>query len=117
MSAGLDPAGWGTREISALTVQARRGPKQAGRGTRHLVSTEHPLSTRAAVATLRSGGTAADALVAAAILQTVIMPGTVTLAGTMGGLYFDLGQAGVMRSTRVSTCLSQRPATTITGGT
>jgi len=89
MSAGLDPAGWGTREISALTVQARRGPKQAGRGTRHVVSTEHPLSTRAAVATLRSGGTAADALVAAAILQTVIMPGTVTLAGTMGGLYFD----------------------------
>jgi gamma-glutamyltranspeptidase / glutathione hydrolase len=69
--------------------QARRGLKEAGRGTRHVVSTEHPLSTRAAVATLRSGGTAADALVAAATLQTVIMPGTVTLAGTMGGLYFD----------------------------
>ncbi|MFE0154854.1 gamma-glutamyltransferase [Nonomuraea sp. NPDC059007] len=52
-------------------------------GRHGMISTSHPAATRAGVAALRRGGSAVDAYLAAAAVQTVVEPTMTTLAGTM----------------------------------
>ncbi|WP_433512279.1 gamma-glutamyltransferase [Nonomuraea sp. CA-143628] len=55
----------------------------AATGRRGMISTSHPAATRAGVAALEAGGSAVDAYLAAAAVQTVVEPTMTTLAGTM----------------------------------
>lgn len=57
-------------------------------------ATEHPQAVAVAEAVLRSGGTAADAIVAAVVAHCAVCAGTSTLAGTMSVVYHD-GPSGV----------------------
>ena len=57
------------------------GLKTPARGRRGLAITGHPLATQVAVDVLRAGGNACDALLSAAISQTVIEPHLTTLTG------------------------------------
>lgn len=85
----LDPRTWDQALLADLAASATIGPKEMARGARHAVSTQHPLSAYAGLQALRAGGTAADALVAMVAADTVIVPGTSTLGGTMGVVYHD----------------------------
>ncbi|MEV0391473.1 gamma-glutamyltransferase, partial [Nonomuraea sp. NPDC050643] len=55
----------------------------AASSRRGMISTSHPAATRAGVAALEAGGSAVDAYLAAAAVQTVVEPTMTTLAGTM----------------------------------
>lgn len=90
-SASLDPQTWEQTRIADLAASAVIGPKKPARGKRHAVSTHHPLSAYAGRQVLRSGGTAADALVAMVAADTVLVPGTSTLGGTMSVVYHEAG--------------------------
>ena len=54
-----------------------------------MVSTDHPYATEAALWALERGGTAADAYIAAALVQCVVEPSMTTLGGGFGVTFFD----------------------------
>ncbi len=85
----LDPRTWDRALLADLAASATFGPKEMARGVRHAVSTQHPLSACVGQQVLRAGGTAADALVAMVAADTVLVPGTSTLGGTMSVVYHD----------------------------
>jgi gamma-glutamyltranspeptidase/glutathione hydrolase len=85
----LDPQTWDQDLLTKLAASATFGFKEMARGARHSVSTQHPLSAYAGRQALRAGGTAADALVAMVASDTVLVPGTSTLGGTMSVVYYD----------------------------
>jgi gamma-glutamyltranspeptidase/glutathione hydrolase len=60
-----------------------------GSATKQMVATSHPLATEAGLAILRSGGTAADAFVAATLVQDVVLPGVTSTAGLAGVLVYE----------------------------
>jgi gamma-glutamyltranspeptidase / glutathione hydrolase len=66
------------------TEQAADGPAEraAGLYPRAAVAHEHPASTDAAIAVLREGGSAVDAVVAGAFAACVVMPASTTIAGS-----------------------------------
>jgi len=66
-----------------------QGPKQLATGRRAMVSTSHPAVTQAALAVLRDGGNAVDAMLTAIPLQHVVEPQMSTLAGGFGMLYWE----------------------------
>ena len=79
----------GTAGAKAPVVD--QGPKQLATGSRAMVSTSHPAVTAAALAVLRDGGNAVDAMLTAIPLQHVVEPQMSTLAGGFGMLYFEAG--------------------------
>jgi len=54
-----------------------------------MISTSHPLATEAGLAALRRGGSAVDAYLAAAAVQTVIEPTMTSLGGGIGLTIYD----------------------------
>src|SRR5688572_14607895 len=72
-----------------LTDRARFGRKQAVAGAEGIAVTSHPIVTRVAVDTLRAGGNAADAALAASVAQTVVEPHMTTICGVLSLLYYD----------------------------
>ena len=54
-----------------------------------MASTDHPYATEAALWALERGGTAADAYIAAALVQCVVEPSMTTLGGGFGVTFFD----------------------------
>jgi gamma-glutamyltranspeptidase/glutathione hydrolase len=66
-----------------------QGAKPAVRAHSAMASSGTPLVTRAMVEVLHKGGNALDAAMTGAILQTVVEPQMVTLAGGLSLLYFD----------------------------
>jgi len=85
----LDPQMWDQVLLADLATSATIGPKKMARGERHAVSTQHPPSAYAGLQALRAGGTAADALVAMVAADTVLVPGTSTLGGTMSAVFHE----------------------------
>jgi gamma-glutamyltranspeptidase/glutathione hydrolase len=71
-----------------LTALARQGHKQRISGS-GVVVTSHPVATRVGADALRSGGNACDAVLSAAITQTVVEPQMTSIAGMMKLVYFD----------------------------
>ena len=72
-----------------LTDAARFGRKGAAHGRGGIAVTSHPIVTRVATDTLREGGNAADAALAASVAQTVVEPHMTTICGVLSMLYFD----------------------------
>jgi gamma-glutamyltranspeptidase/glutathione hydrolase len=66
-----------------------QGPKPPARAARAMVATSHPAVTAAALAVLRAGGNAIDALLTAIPLQQVLEPQLSTIAGGFALLYWD----------------------------
>jgi hypothetical protein len=71
----------------AARFAAKRGTM--GTATKQIVATSHALATEAGLSVLRSGGTAADAFVAAALVQDVVLPGVTSTAGLTGVLVYE----------------------------
>jgi gamma-glutamyltranspeptidase/glutathione hydrolase len=82
------PASRRKRDRSDMQM-ARFGPKPLVTGKRGLAICGHPLAARVAVDVLEEGGNACDALLAAAIAQTVIEPHLTTVTGCFSMLYHD----------------------------
>src|SRR5512135_2142724 len=79
----------GVLAVSLPAPSQEQGAKPAVRGRSAMVSSGTPLVTRAMLEVLRKGGNALDAAMTGAILQTVVEPQMVTLAGAISLLYFD----------------------------
>ncbi|UAK25811.1 gamma-glutamyltransferase family protein [Sphingomonas nostoxanthinifaciens] len=79
--------------IVALAAQpalaAEQGPKPAVHAKNAMVSAGNALVAQAMLDVLRKGGNAMDAGLTGVILQTVVEPQMVTLAGAMSLLYYD----------------------------
>jgi gamma-glutamyltranspeptidase/glutathione hydrolase len=72
-------------------VAARFAKKRGtmGTATKQIVATSHRLATEAGLAVLRAGGNAADAFVAATLVQDVVLPGVTSTAGLSGVLVYE----------------------------
>ncbi len=79
----LDPLSWDKYRVETLVSDVGFGPKRMARSNKAVVAAHHPLSAYAGLQALSLGGTVADALVTMVALDTVVLPGTSTLAGTM----------------------------------
>lgn len=77
------------RERRRLIAAARFGRKAKVTAPSAMAVTSHPLITRIAVDTMRAGGNACDAILAAAVAQTVVEPHMSTITGVFSQLYFD----------------------------
>jgi gamma-glutamyltranspeptidase / glutathione hydrolase len=77
----------GGAQISSGIIARKRGTM--GTATRQMVAASHRLSTEAGLAILRSGGNAADAFVAAALVDDVVLPGVTSTAGLAGVLVYE----------------------------
>ncbi len=82
-----------TTEILTPPIRGRANkpdPRNTGAISRNaMISTSHPLATAAGVAALRKGGSAVDAYLAAAAVQTVVEPTMTSLGGGLGITVFD----------------------------
>lgn len=86
-----DGDAFGLEENVESDVAARFAKRRGtmGRAAKQMVVTSHPLATEAALAVLRTGGTAADAFVAAALVEDVVLPGVTSTAGLTGALVYE----------------------------
>jgi gamma-glutamyltranspeptidase / glutathione hydrolase len=75
--------------IRDLTRRATFGRKQKVTGRSGVAISSHPIVTRVATNTLRAGGNAVDAILAAAVAQTVVEPHMSTIFGMLSMLYYD----------------------------
>jgi gamma-glutamyltranspeptidase / glutathione hydrolase len=81
---GLSP---GADAITRANIDKKRGTM--GTATKQIVAASHYASTEAGLAVLRAGGSAADAFVAAALVDDLVFPGVTSLAGLAGILVYD----------------------------
>jgi gamma-glutamyltranspeptidase / glutathione hydrolase len=72
-----------------LVAEARFGRKRAARARGGMACTSHPIVSWVAVDTLKRGGNACDAALAASIAQTVVEPHMTTITGVLSMLYHD----------------------------
>lgn len=72
-----------------LIAEARFGRKRAARSKDGMACTSHPIVSWVAIETLKRGGNACDAALAAAITQTVVEPHMTTITGILSMLYHD----------------------------
>jgi gamma-glutamyltranspeptidase/glutathione hydrolase len=75
-----------------LMAGARQGRKPAVSTSSSLIVSSHPIATHAGAEVLREGGTACDAVLAAAITQTVVEPQMTSIAGMMKLVYHDAAE-------------------------
>ena len=89
-----------------------QGPKALARGARAMVSSSHPAVTAAALAVLRAGGNAVDAMLTAMPLQQVLEPQMSTIAGGFAMLHWE---AATGRATYLNANLDHPRGGTIPG--
>ncbi|MDB5215456.1 MAG: ggtA [Myxococcaceae bacterium] len=89
--APCDGDDFGLPHEAEADVAARFAKKRGtmGTATKTIVATSHHLATEAGLAVLRSGGNAADAFVAATLVQDVVLPGVTSTAGLSGVLVYE----------------------------
>jgi len=82
-AAACDGDDFGLPRAAEAEVAPRFAKKRGTMGiaTKQIVATSHHLATEAGLAVLRSGGNAADAFVAATLVQDVVLPGVTSTAG------------------------------------
>jgi gamma-glutamyltranspeptidase / glutathione hydrolase len=68
---------------------ARQGPKDVARGKRAVASSQSPIVTQTMLDVLKSGGNAADAVVAGSITQAVVQLDHTNHTGSVSFLYWD----------------------------
>lgn len=68
---------------------SRQGPKEVVRGKRAVASSQSPIVTQTLLDTMKSGGNAMDAAIAASITQAVVQPEMTNHTGTVSVLYWD----------------------------
>nr|WP_316640440.1 gamma-glutamyltransferase [uncultured Roseateles sp.] len=78
-----------TELIDHLCSRAVFGRKLKASGSRGMVVSSHPVVSRVAAEVLREGGNAVDAVLAAAVAQTVIEPHMGTVFGMLSLLHHD----------------------------
>jgi len=84
------------RDVEALMRPSRPDPASVSAvGRKAMISTSHPLATEAGLAALREGGSAVDAYLAAAAVQTVIEP---TMTSLGGGLVMSVYEPSTGKS-------------------
>jgi gamma-glutamyltranspeptidase/glutathione hydrolase len=81
---GLAP---GADALARANIARRRGTLATA--TREMVAASNEAATQAGLAALRAGGNAADAYVAATLVDDVVFPGVTSLAGVAGVLVYD----------------------------
>ena len=85
----LNPTHWDQEQFATLMSNTTISSQKTAHSTREVVSTHHPLSAYAGLQVLQLGGTAADALVTMVAVDTVVQPGTSTLAGSLGLIFHE----------------------------
>jgi gamma-glutamyltranspeptidase / glutathione hydrolase len=75
--------------IDQLTAEAVFGPKKKASSKNGMMVSSHPLVTRVGTDMLRAGGNAVDAVLAAAVAQTVVEPHMCTIFGVLSMMYYD----------------------------
>lgn len=94
-------------DVAMRVRPARPDPgSMAAVGSSGMISTSHPAATAAGVAALRRGGSAVDAYLAAAAVQTVVEP---TMTSLAGGLAISVYNPDTRRS-RVVAGMATKPA-------
>lgn len=73
----------------SLRAQPRAGDPSALTAERHMVSTAHPLASRAGLDILRKGGSAVDAAIAIQMVLTLVEPGESGIGGGGFLLHYD----------------------------
>ncbi len=81
---GLAPGG---AEANLARVEKKRGTMGVAAG--QMVAASHARATDAGLAVLREGGNAADAFIAAALVEDVVFPGVTSTAGLAGILVYE----------------------------
>ncbi len=76
-------------EIAQLSEKAVFGRKRQAMGRDGIAVSSHPIITRIATNTLRDGGNAVDAILAAALAQTVVEPHMSTAFGVLSMMHYD----------------------------
>ncbi|MDG2521896.1 gamma-glutamyltransferase [Caulobacter segnis] len=74
---------------SGAAAAQEQGAKPAAHAPKAMASSGHPLVTQAMLEVLKKGGNAMDAALTGAIMQSVVEPQMVTLAGALSALYYD----------------------------
>lgn len=75
--------------VLALAQEPRQGTNPVAESTKAMVSTSHPFVTKSMLAVLSKGGNAVDAMITGVLLQTVIEPQMVTIAGGLCMLFYE----------------------------
>ncbi|MBW2368876.1 MAG: gamma-glutamyltransferase, partial [Deltaproteobacteria bacterium] len=75
--------------IEQKALHSKPGPREVATGKRAVVSTDNPIVTETALRTLRNGGNAADAAVAACLVQSTIEQHLTNHTGLITCLYWD----------------------------
>jgi gamma-glutamyltranspeptidase/glutathione hydrolase len=86
---GGTPGTMTPEERRRLIAKAIFGVKEPATGTGGMVICAQPLATRAGADILRAGGNAADAVLAAAVTQTVVEPHMSGVTGVLSMLYYE----------------------------
>lgn len=86
---GGTPGAMTPEERRRLVGKAVFGSKEPVSGSGGMVICAHPLATRAGADILRAGGNAADAVLAAALTQTVVEPHMTGITGVLSTLFYD----------------------------
>jgi gamma-glutamyltranspeptidase/glutathione hydrolase len=89
--AGCGGDTFGLPAAAEADVAARFAKKRGtmGTATKQMVASSHRLATEAGLAILRAGGNAADAFVAATLVDDVVLPGVTSTAGLAGVLVYE----------------------------
>jgi gamma-glutamyltranspeptidase/glutathione hydrolase len=78
-----------TETRKRLSAEAQFGRKKGVNGKKGIAVSSHPLVSHEAVKILEAGGNAADAALAASMVQAVVEPHMTTLTGVFSMLYHD----------------------------
>ena len=81
-------------EIAQLSASAKFGRKNKAEGREGIAVSSHPIVSRVATNMLREGGNAVDAILAAALAQTVVEPHMTTAFGMLSMMHYDASAGG-----------------------